>query len=58
MLFCLRGNEFGSKDSLVRGFGRIVAFDNTGANALFGLKFYGGHEEVVKEPPLVFVEVI
>ncbi len=35
-----------------------MAFDDFGADALFSLKFYGRHEEVVKEAPLVFVEVV
>ena len=43
---------------MVRSFGRVVAFDDFRANALFGLKFYGRHEEVVKKLPLVFVKIV
>ena len=33
-------------------------FDDFGADPLFGLKFYGRHEEVVEEAPFGFVEVV
>ena len=45
-------------DPLVRGFGRIVAFDVFGADPFFGDKFYRRAEEVVEEPPFLGIEVI
>jgi hypothetical protein len=45
-------------DPLVRGFGRIVAFDVFGADPFFGDKFYRRAEEVVEEPPFSCVEII
>jgi hypothetical protein len=45
-------------DPLVRGFGRIVAFDVFRADPFFGDEFYRGAEEVVEEPPFLGIEVI
>ena len=45
-------------DSLIRGFGRIVAFDGFGADPLFGDELYRGAEEVVEEPPFFCIEVV
>ena len=45
-------------DSLVRGFGRIMAFDGFGADSLFCDEFYGWAEEVVEESPFLGIEVI
>ena len=45
-------------DPLVRGFGRVVAFDGFGADPLFGNEFYRGAEEVVEESPFFGIEVV
>ena len=45
-------------DSLVRCFGRVVAFDGFRSDSVFGDKFYGGAEEVMEEPPFVCVEIV
>jgi hypothetical protein len=45
-------------DPLVRGFGRIVAFDIFGSDSFFGDEFYRGAEEVVKESPFLAIEII
>ena len=45
-------------DSLVRGFGRIMAFDGLRADSFFGDEFYGRAEEVVKESPFLGIEVV
>ena len=58
VLFGVRRNKLGVEDSLERCFGRIVAFKDFRANALFRLKLYGRHEKVVKEAPFIFIEVI
>lgn len=57
-LFGFFFDMFGFQDSLVRCFGFIVTFDSFGSNAFFGQEFDGGDEEVVVEPPLVFVKVV
>ncbi len=46
------------QDSLIRGFGRVMAFDGFGADSLFGDEFYRGAEEVVEEAPFVAIEVV
>ncbi len=48
----------GLHDSLVRGFGRIMTFKGFRADSFFGEKFHRGAEEVVKESPLLAIEVI
>jgi hypothetical protein len=35
-----------------------MSFDRFGANSLFGEEFHGRAEEVMKEPPFVFIEFI
>ena len=45
-------------DPLVRGFGRVVIFDDLGADPLFGDKFYRGAEEVMEESPFLGIEVV
>jgi len=45
-------------DSLIRGFRAVVAFEGFGADAFFVHEFYGREEEVVKEPPLLAVEIV
>ena len=45
-------------DSLVRGFGGVVAFYGFGADSFFGEEFKGGAEEVVEEAPFLGIEVI
>jgi hypothetical protein len=54
-----RGRDVGGfHDSLVGGFGPVVAFDGLGADALFGDEFCRGAEQVMEESPLMGVEVI
>ncbi len=48
----------GFHDSLIGGFGRIVAYDGFGADAFFIDEFYGGAEEVVEEPPFLGIEIV
>jgi hypothetical protein len=45
-------------DSVVRGFGRIMAFDGFGADSFFRDEFYGGAEEVMEESPFLGIEVV
>ena len=54
----VRRNGCGIKDSLVRGFGAVVVFEDASADAFFGLEFCGRDEEVVIKAPLIFVEVV
>jgi len=54
----LGGDQRGFQDSLVRGFGSVVAFVGFGADSFFGEEFDGGAEEVVKESPFGAVQVI
>ena len=56
--FGLRRDERRIDNSLVRGFGGVVAFKGFGADSFFGEEFSGGAEEVVEEAPLVAVEVV
>jgi len=46
------------EDSLVGGFGCVVVFESFRADSFFGEEFHGGAEEVMKEPPLMTIEVI
>ena len=46
------------RDSLVRGFRRVMTFKGFRADPFFGEKFHGGAEEVMKESPLLAIEVI
>jgi hypothetical protein len=48
----------GFEDSLIRGFGRAMSFDGFGADPFFGEEFHGRAEEVMKEPPFMFIEFI
>ena len=57
-LFDLGGDVGGLEDSLVRGFGGVVAFYSFGADSFFGEEFKGGAEEVVEEAPFLGIEVI
>ncbi len=57
-LFGLGGDERRIEDSLIRGFGGVVAFKGFGADSFFGEEFGGGAEEVVEEAPFVGVEVV
>jgi hypothetical protein len=45
-------------NSLIRGLGRIIAFEGFGAGSFFGEEFGGGAEEVVEEAPFMAVEVV
>ena len=45
-------------NSLIRGFGGIIAFNGLGGNPLFGNELNGGAEEVVKEPPFLGIELV
>lgn len=49
---------FGFQDSLARSLGFIVVFDGFGSDSFFGQEFDGRDEEVVVEPPLVFVKIV
>ena len=57
-LFGLGGDERRVNDSLVRGFGSVIAFVGFGAASFFGEEFDGGAKEVVEESPFVAVQVI
>ncbi len=48
----------GRDDSLVRGFWGVMEFNDFRMGSYFGDEFYGGTEEVMKESPFVFIEVI
>ncbi len=48
----------GFHDSLIGGFGRIVAYEGFRADAFFIDEFYRGAEEVVEESPFLGIEVI
>ena len=56
--FGLSGNEGGVDDSVVRGFGEVIAFEGFGADSFFSEEFGGGAEEVVEEAPFVEVEAV
>lgn len=56
--FSLRGDERRTDNSLVRGFGGVIAFNGFRADSFFSEEFGGGAEEVVKEAPFVAVEVV
>ena len=45
-------------DSLIGGFGRVVACDGFRADTFFIDEFDGGAEEVVEESPFLGIEVI
>ena len=45
-------------DSLIGGFWRVMVFEGFRAEPFFGEKFHGRAEEVMKEPPLVAIEVV
>ena len=45
-------------DSLIRGFGWIIAFESFRSDAFFVNEFYGRKEEVVKESPFLAVEIV
>ena len=57
-LFGLGGDVRGFEDSLVRGFGGVIAFDCFGSDSFFGEEFDGGAEEVVEEFPFLGIEVV
>lgn len=57
-IFYWLGDMVRFQDPLIRGFGRIVAFQGFGADAFFINEFYGRQEEVVKEPPCLAVEIV
>jgi len=48
----------GLHQSLVRGFGFIITFDDLGGNPFFLDEFDGRAEEVVKKSPFIFVKVV
>ena len=48
----------GFEDSLVRGFGGVIAFNRFGSDSFFGEEFDGGAEEVVEEFPFLGIEVV
>ena len=52
------GDMGGRDDSLVRSFWGVMAFYDFRIGSFFGDEFYRGAEEVVKESPFIFVEVI
>ena len=45
-------------DSLVGSFRRVMVFEGFRADPFFGEKFHGRAEEVMKESPLMSIEVI
>jgi hypothetical protein len=45
-------------DSLVRGFGMIMAFDGFRSDSFFRDELYGRAEEVVEESPFLGIEVV
>ena len=45
-------------DSLIGCFRTVMVFNDFGSDSFFRDKFYGRTEEVVKEVPLVTVEVV
>jgi hypothetical protein len=57
-LFDRRGDQGGFEDSLIRCFWKTMCFDCFGTDPFFGEEFHGRAEEVMKEPPGVFVESI
>ena len=44
--------------SLVRGFGRVMAFNGFRTNPFLGDELHGGAEEIMEESPLSGIEVI
>ena len=46
------------EDSLVGSFWGVMVFEGFRADSFFGEEFHGRAEEVMKEPPFVFIEVI
>jgi hypothetical protein len=46
------------EDSLVRSFGRVMVLEGFRTDPFFGEEFHGRAEEVMKEPPLVTIEVV
>ena len=44
------------EDSLVRGFGRVMAFNGFGTDPFLGEELHGRAEEVVEESPLSGIE--
>ncbi len=48
----------GFEGPLIRGFWRTMSFDRFGADPLFGEEFHRRAEEVMKEPPFMFVEFV
>lgn len=57
-LFDFWGDVRGFEDSLVRGFGGVIAFNRFGSDSFFGEEFDGGAEEVVEEFPFLGIEVV
>jgi hypothetical protein len=57
-LFDRRRDKGGFEDSLIRGFGRAMSFDGFGADSFFGEEFHGRAEEVMKQPPFVFIQLV
>ena len=56
--FGFRRDARGVDNSLVRGFGGVIAFEGFRADSFFGEEFGGGAEEVVEEAPFMAVEVV
>ena len=48
----------GFENSLIRCFRRAMAFDGFGADSFLGEELHRRTEEVMKEPPLVVIEVV
>jgi hypothetical protein len=44
--------------SLVRGFRRIMAFNGFGTDSFLRDELHGGAEEIMKESPLIGIEII
>jgi hypothetical protein len=57
-LFDRGGDKRGFEDPLIRCFGGTMSFDRFGADSFFGEEFHGRAEEVMKEPPFMFVELV
>ena len=57
-MFDRGGDKRGFKDSLIRGFWGTMLFDGFGTDPFFGKEFHGRAEEVMKQPPLMFVELV
>ena len=58
VLFYIERDMRGFEDSLIGSCRRVMVFEGFRADPFFGEKFHGRAEEVMKEPPLVTIEVV